>query len=149
MRQSQLEILNDMLCVAKSLLICKSGGIKEIIGTKDKIKTTTRVSASIEAKLEDDYKRGFMSYEDMTFEEGKEELEECLRHGVMPFILDDKHRSQYLAGIKDWPIDSPHSLNWLMLHRATSRRRWNYSSWVNTDCLYCRKMVRRKMYENG
>ena len=32
-------------------------------------------------------------------------FKECLRHGVMPFILDDKHRSQYLAGIKDWPTD--------------------------------------------
>lgn len=32
-------------------------------------------------------------------------FKECLRHGVMPFILDDKHRSQYLAGIKDWQTD--------------------------------------------
>ena len=32
-------------------------------------------------------------------------FKECLRHGVMPFVLDDKHRSQYLAGIKDWPTD--------------------------------------------
>ena len=32
-------------------------------------------------------------------------FKECLRHGVMPFILDDKHRSQYLAGIKDWSTD--------------------------------------------
>ena len=32
-------------------------------------------------------------------------FKECLRHGVMPFILDDKHRSQYLTGIKDWPTD--------------------------------------------
>ena len=32
-------------------------------------------------------------------------FKECLRHGVMPFILDDKHRSQYLEGIKDWPTD--------------------------------------------
>ena len=32
-------------------------------------------------------------------------FKECLRHGVMPFILDDKHRSQYLDGIKDWPTD--------------------------------------------
>lgn len=94
MRQSQLEILNDMLCVAKSLLMCKSGGIKEIIGAKDKIKTTTRVSASIESILEDEYKRGFMSYEDMTFEEGKEELEECLRHGVMSLEVSEF--------IKDW-----------------------------------------------
>ena len=32
-------------------------------------------------------------------------LKECLRYDVMPFILDDKHRSQYLASIKDWPTD--------------------------------------------
>ena len=29
-------------------------------------------------------------------------FKECLRHNVMPFILDDKHRRQYLAGIQEW-----------------------------------------------
>lgn len=29
-------------------------------------------------------------------------FKECLRHNVMPFILDDKHRRQYLVGIQEW-----------------------------------------------
>lgn len=29
-------------------------------------------------------------------------LKECLRHDVMPFILDDKQRSRYLKGIREW-----------------------------------------------
>ena len=29
-------------------------------------------------------------------------FKECLRHGIMPFVLDDKHRSTYLDGIKKW-----------------------------------------------
>lgn len=32
-------------------------------------------------------------------------FKECLRHGVMPFILDDKHRSQYIEGLEAWPDD--------------------------------------------
>lgn len=29
-------------------------------------------------------------------------LKECLRHGVMPFILDDKRRTKYLQGLREW-----------------------------------------------
>ena len=29
-------------------------------------------------------------------------FKECLRHGIMPFIIDDKRRSRYLRGIKEW-----------------------------------------------
>ena len=32
-------------------------------------------------------------------------FKECLRHGVMPFIIDDKRRSRYLRGIKEWHED--------------------------------------------
>ena len=32
-------------------------------------------------------------------------FKECLRYDVMPFIPDDKSRTQYLAGIQDWPSD--------------------------------------------
>jgi Fic family protein len=32
-------------------------------------------------------------------------FKECLRHGVMPFIIDDKRRSRYLRGIKEWQVD--------------------------------------------
>lgn len=29
-------------------------------------------------------------------------FKECLRHGIMPFILDDKRRTRYLQGLRDW-----------------------------------------------
>lgn len=32
-------------------------------------------------------------------------LKECLRHGITPFILDDKKRKQYIEGLQAWPID--------------------------------------------
>ena len=32
-------------------------------------------------------------------------FKECLRHEVMPFILDDKRRSRYLEGIREWDND--------------------------------------------
>ena len=32
-------------------------------------------------------------------------FKECLCHGTMPFIIDDKHRSRYLRGIKEWHDD--------------------------------------------
>ena len=32
-------------------------------------------------------------------------FKECLRHGIMPFIIDDKRRSRYLRGIKKWHDD--------------------------------------------
>ena len=32
-------------------------------------------------------------------------FKECLRHEVMPFIIDDKRRSRYLRGIKEWHDD--------------------------------------------
>ena len=32
-------------------------------------------------------------------------FKECLRHGVTPFIIDDKRRSQYLTGIRTWQDD--------------------------------------------
>ena len=32
-------------------------------------------------------------------------FKECLRHNVMPFILDDKRRTRYLEGIRNWEGD--------------------------------------------
>ena len=29
-------------------------------------------------------------------------LKECLQHGIIPFIIDDKHRTGYLDGIRCW-----------------------------------------------
>lgn len=33
-------------------------------------------------------------------------FKECLRHDVMPFILDDKRRTRYLEGLREWDNDS-------------------------------------------
>ena len=32
-------------------------------------------------------------------------FKECLCHGIMPFIIDDKRHSRYLRGIKEWHED--------------------------------------------
>ena len=32
-------------------------------------------------------------------------FKECLRHDIMPFIIDDKRRTRYLRGIKEWHDD--------------------------------------------
>ena len=32
-------------------------------------------------------------------------FKECLRHDIMPFIIDDKRRSRYLRGIREWNED--------------------------------------------
>ena len=32
-------------------------------------------------------------------------FKECLRHEIMPFILDDKRRTEYLKGIREWDMD--------------------------------------------
>ena len=32
-------------------------------------------------------------------------FKECLRHDVMPFILDDKRRNRYLEGLREWDDD--------------------------------------------
>ena len=32
-------------------------------------------------------------------------LKECLRHDIVPFIVDDKHRGAYNNGIKCWSSD--------------------------------------------
>jgi hypothetical protein len=29
-------------------------------------------------------------------------FKECLRHNVMPFIIDDKRRGRYLEGLREW-----------------------------------------------
>ena len=32
-------------------------------------------------------------------------MKECLRYGVTPFIIDDKRRSGYMKGVRNWQID--------------------------------------------
>lgn len=46
-------------------------------------------------------------------------FKECLRHNVMPFILDDKRRSQYLDGLRDW--DTEHETLVSVVNEAQSR----------------------------
>ena len=49
--------------------------------------------------------------ENFPFEDGNGRVgrlilfKECLRHDIMPFIIDDKRRSRYLRGIKEWHDD--------------------------------------------
>ena len=33
-------------------------------------------------------------------------FKECLRHDVMPFVLDDKRRTRYLEGLREWDNDN-------------------------------------------
>lgn len=33
-------------------------------------------------------------------------FKECLRHDVLPFIIDDKRRSRYLKGLREWDEDT-------------------------------------------
>jgi hypothetical protein len=32
-------------------------------------------------------------------------VKECLRHQVVPFVIDDKHRGEYHRGLKAWDED--------------------------------------------
>ena len=41
-------------------------------------------------------------------------FKECLRHGIMPFIIDDKRRSRYLRGIKEWHDDRYEMIDMVM-----------------------------------
>lgn len=38
-------------------------------------------------------------------------MKECLRHNLTPFIIDDKHRSEYNRGMKKWNTDPSVLLN--------------------------------------
>lgn len=46
-------------------------------------------------------------------------FKECLRHEVTPFILDDKRRSAYLKGIREWDMDK--STLFMPCHEAQAR----------------------------
>ena len=46
-------------------------------------------------------------------------FKECLRHGLTPFILDDKRRGRYLDGIRNWAEDR--SLLLLVVKEAQDR----------------------------
>lgn len=47
-----------------------------------------------------------MPFEDYNGRVGRLILfKECLRHDIMPFIIDDKRRNGYLSGIKQWAKD--------------------------------------------
>ena len=38
-------------------------------------------------------------------------MKECLRYGIDPFIIDDKHRSAYNRGITNWDVDRNQMIN--------------------------------------
>ena len=48
-------------------------------------------------------------------------MKECLRHGVEPFIIDDKHRGEYNRGIKMW--ESNHTILTAVAEHAQLRFR--------------------------
>lgn len=46
-------------------------------------------------------------------------MKECLRHEIIPFIIDDKHRSTYNRGISNWDTDTEILQN--AVHEAQKR----------------------------
>ena len=44
-------------------------------------------------------------------------VKECLRYGIDPFIIDDKHRGAYNRGIAQWDTDPE------ILQKSSARRR--------------------------
>ena len=38
-------------------------------------------------------------------------MKECLRYGIDPFIIDDKHRGAYNRGITNWDVDRNQMIN--------------------------------------
>ena len=82
----------------------------------------TQIPKAMQELLEEYEKRKTQSLEDVLafhvkletifpFEDGNGRIgrlilfKECLRHGLTPFILDDKRRGRYLEGIRNWDIN--------------------------------------------
>lgn len=85
-RKRKLERAIELKSIAESLLICKNGGITELKGKAYTTKPTSNTSKLIESKLEEEYKTANLHYEHMTFDEGKNILENRLCEDVEDFI---------------------------------------------------------------
>lgn len=55
-------------------------------------------------------------------------FKECLRHDVMPFIIDDKRRGRYLEGSKSGIPTGASLQKWLWKPRIVSMPNWNCKS---------------------
>lgn len=67
-------------------------------------------------------------------------FKECLRHGVMPFILDDKRRTRYLQGLREWEKDS------LILMEVVSKAQQRYSAQIELQKLKAGELRFQRMY---
>lgn len=56
-------------------------------------------------------------------------FKECLRHDIMPFILDDKRRTSYLAGVRCWKTDKS------VLHKVCVETQENVQAQVEVQRL--------------
>ena len=74
----QKEFFTQRKCVAESLLMYKKSGITALKGDKT-IKITSSISTLIGTELENKYKEYGLHYEALTFEEGKEILENNMK----------------------------------------------------------------------
>ena len=77
-------------------------------------------------------------------------FKECLRHDVMPFIIDDKRRNRYLEGLREWD-DDPGILTEVVME-AQSRfdaQIQLQNLYRSTDTISCRQALWRTDYEDG
>ncbi len=100
LNKTQKEFFNQRKCVAESLLMYKKNGITALKGDKI-IKITSTISTLIGTELENKYKEYGLHYEAMTFEEGKEILENRLCDDVESFIYDYWHDYAEWSGISE------------------------------------------------
>lgn len=100
LNKTQKEFFNQRKCVAESLLMYKKSGITALKGDKT-IKITSLISTLIGTELENKYKEYGLHYEAMTFEEGKEILENRLCDDVESYIYDYWHDYAEWGGISE------------------------------------------------
>lgn len=100
LNKTQKEFFTQRKCVAESLLMYKKSGITALKGDKT-IKITSTISTLIGTELENKYKEYGLHYEAMTFEEGKEILENRLYDDVESFIYDYWHDYAEWGGISE------------------------------------------------
>ena len=108
-RKKRLEKATKLKSIAESLLVCKTGGITELKGMAYSFKITNNISVIIEHKLEEEYKKAYLNYEPMTFEEGKAILEGNLCEDVALFIDNYWHEWANEAGLTQEEIAMGHN----------------------------------------
>jgi hypothetical protein len=62
-------------------------------------------------------------------------FEECLKHDIIPFVIDEKHKNYYYRGLREFK-DTPEYLLTPVFHRKiVIRDIWPVSGWIRI----CRK----------